>query len=182
MLRYSLRCKAVRHGMYAMLAASIACLALVVAWWGPAKREHMQLLRNIDAKRSAMVDAERSSQVARAQREALPALALLEKKLNAHTGQAELIQGIGRLASRRGVRVMSQSFDEGKVQRSDAPLYLELGLLGGYASLRELMSDLATLPVWIEVVEARFERAGEGGAQVRAQLRLLTYREMKGQQ
>lgn len=179
MLRYSARCNAVRHGMYALLAAAIACLALILTWWGPAKREHTQLLRNIDATRLAMVDAVRSDQVARAQREALPALALLEKKLDVRTGQADLIRGIARLASRRGVRVTSQSFDEGKAQRGDAPLYLELGLLGSYASLRQLMGDLATLPMWIEVVEARFERAGEGGAQVRAQMRLLTYREMK---
>lgn len=182
MLRYSARCKSVRHGLYAMLAASIVCLALILAWWGPAKREQVLLLRDIDAKRSAMVEAVRTDQVARAQREALTALDMLEKKLNVRAGQADLIQGIARLASRRGVRVTSQSFDEGKVQRGDAALYLELGLLGNYASLRQLMGDLATLPMWIEVVEARFERAGEGGAQVRAQLRLLTYREMKEQQ
>jgi hypothetical protein len=41
------------------------------------------------------------------------------------------------------------------------------------------MGDLATLPMWIEVVEARLERADASGAQVRAQLRLLTYRSTK---
>jgi len=181
-LRYSMRCKAVQHGMFAMLAVAIICLVIVLAWWGPAKREQAQLLRNIDAKRAAMVEAVRSAQVAHAQREALPAVALLEKKLEVRAGQADLIQGIARLASKRGVRVVSQSFDEGKTQLGDAPLYLELGLLGDYASLRKMMSDLAMLPMWIEVVEARMERAGEGGALVKAQMRLLTYRAAKGQQ
>lgn len=182
MLRYSMRCKAVRHAMFALLAAAILCIVIVLAWWGPAKREQAQLSQNIDAKRAAMVAAVRTAQVAQAQREALPAVALLEKKLEVRTGQADLIQGIARLAAKRGVRVLSQSFDEGRVQYSDAQLYLELGLLGDYASLRKLMSDLATLPMWIEVVEARLERTGEGGALVRAQMRLLTYRAAREQQ
>lgn len=181
-LRYSARCKAVRQAMFALLAMTIICIVIVLAWWGPAKREQAQLSRNIDAKRAAMVAAVRSAQIAQAQRETLPAVALLEKKLEVRTGQADLIQGIARLAAKRGVRVLSQSFDEGRVQYNDAQLYLELGLLGDYASLRKMMSDMATLPMWIEVVEARLERAGEGGALVRAQMRLLTYRAAKGQQ
>lgn len=181
-LRYSLRCNAVRRGMFAMLAMLVICLAIVLAGWWPAQREQMQLLRNIDASRAAMAGAARSDGVARAQRKAWAAVALFEKKLEVRAGQADLIRGIARLASRRGVRVISQSFDEGHAQRDDAPLYLELGLQGDYASLRLLLGDFATLPMWLEVVEARIERAGEGGAQVRAQLRLLTYRGAKGSQ
>ena len=181
MLRYSIRCKEVRPGILALLTAAVFCVAIALAWWGPAKREHAQLLRSIDAKRAAMVAAVRSGQVAQAQREALPVVARLEKKLEVRASQAELIQGIARLAARRGVRVVSQAFDEGKVQGSAAPLYLELGLQGDYLSLRRLMGDLATLPMWIEVVEERLERAGENGALVKAQMRLLTYRSMKDQ-
>lgn len=178
-LRYSMRCKAARHGMLATLTAAIICLMIALAWWGPAQREQAKLLKNIDAKRAARVDAVRSAQVASAQREALTAVALLEKKLEVRAGQAEVIQGIGRLASKRGVRVTSQSFDEGRMQRSDGQLYFDLGLTGDYVSLRRLMGDLATLPMWIEVVEARLEHADASGAQVRAQLRLLTYRSTK---
>ncbi|MFA6902437.1 MAG: type 4a pilus biogenesis protein PilO [Gallionellaceae bacterium] len=181
-LRYSTRCKAVRQAMFALLAMTIICIVIVLVWWGPAKREQVQLSQNINDRRAAMVAAVRTAQVAQAQRDALPAVALLEKKLEVRTGQADLIQGIARLAAKRGVRVLSQSFDEGRVQYSDAQLYLELGLQGDYASLRKMMSDMATLPMWIEVVEARLERTGEGGALVRAQMRLLTYRAAKGQQ
>jgi Tfp pilus assembly protein PilO len=165
--------------MLATLTAAIICLMIALAWWGPAQREQAKLLKNIDAKRAARVDAVRSAQVASAQREALTAVALLEKKLEVRAGQAEVIQGIGRLASKRGVRVTSQSFDEGRMQRSDGQLYFDLGLTGDYVSLRRLMGDLATLPMWIEVVEARLEHADASGAQVRAQLRLLTYRSTK---
>ena len=181
MLRYSLRCGAVRQGGGAMLAAAFACLVITLGWWGPARHEQVQVQQEIDANRAAAAEAARSTQVARAQRDALEAVARLEKKLEVRAGQADLIQGIARLASRRGVRVISQAFDEGKVLRGDAPLYLELGLLGNYVALRGLMGDLATLPMYIEVVEARIDRSG-GSAQVRAQLLLLTYRGAKERQ
>jgi Tfp pilus assembly protein PilO len=179
-LRYSLRCGGVRLGAQAALATALVCLLVALAWWGPAMREQMRLQQAIDAHRAEAVEALRSSRVAHAQREALHAVAVLEKKLELRAGQAELIQGIARLASQRGVRVISQSFDQGRVQSGDAPLYLELGLLGNYPALRGLMDDLATLPMWIELVEARIDRAGESGAPLKAQLRLLTYRTAKG--
>lgn len=175
-LRYSLRCKQVRYGMYAMLLGAIACTLIMLVWWGPAKLEHANLSHHIDAIRAIKVEALRAGEVARGQREVLPAVTLLEKKLEAHSGQAELMQGISRLASKRGVRVISQSFNEGKAENGDAPLYLELGLAGDYTALRRLTGDLATLPMWIEVVEEHFERASESGSLVKLQMRLLTYR------
>jgi Tfp pilus assembly protein PilO len=176
MLRYSLRCGAARQGLLAMLATLLVCLAIALIWWGPAKREQMNLQQGIDAHRAAVVDAARWAQVARAQYQAQKIVAQLEKKLEFRAGQADLIQGIARLASKRGVRVVSQSFDQGKGAGRDAPLYLEIGLTGDYGALRGLMGDFATLPMWIEVVEARIDRGGEGNAPLKAQLRLLTYR------
>jgi Tfp pilus assembly protein PilO len=179
-VRYSLRCGGVRLGAQAALATALFGLLVALAWWGPAMREQMRLQQVIDAHRAEAGEAMRSSRVAHAQREALLAVAMLEKKLEVRAGQAELIQGIAGLASQRGVRVISQSFDQGRVQSGDAPLYLELGLLGNYPALRGLMDDLATLPMWIELVEARIDRAGESGTPLKAQLRLLTYRAAKG--
>lgn len=114
------------------------------------------------------------------QRDALRSVALLEKKLQAHAGQADMVQQIAQLANRRGVRVVSQSFDEGKGQQGRGALYLELGLSGKYAALRGMIGDLAALPIWVEVVDAHFERGASGAAPVRAQLRLLTYRGERG--
>lgn len=179
-LRYSLRSRAVRQGLWALLAAALGCLLIVLAWWGPARREQMQLTSQLDAHRSTRVQAERLQQATRAQQQVLPAVEMLEKKLQVQAAQADLVQGIARLAARRGVRVASQAFDEGRPQPGAAQaLYLELGLLGDYAALRRLMGDLVTLPMWIEVVEERLELAGQGGALVKAQWRLLTYRSSK---
>jgi Tfp pilus assembly protein PilO len=179
-LRYALRCKAARLAGYALLGAAAIWLGVAGAWWLPAEREHARLEQDIAARRTAIADAARAAGVADAQRKAVVAVALFEKKLGASAGQAELIRDVGRLASQRGMRVVSQSFDEGRTQGGNGALYLNLGLTGSYPSLRLLLNDFAALPVWLEVVEAHVERAGEGGGQVRAQLRLATYRASGG--
>ncbi len=182
MPRHSLRSGAVRLGLGALLVATLGCLLIVLAWWGPAKREQLQLTRELDERRLVRAHTERLQQAARAQQQVQPTLAALEKKLQVRAAQADLIQGIARLAARRGVRVVAQSFDEGRPQPGQAqPLYLELGLLGDYVALRRLTGDLATLPMWLEIVEERLELAGPGSSQVKAQLRLLTYRGAKEQ-
>jgi len=175
MLRYSLRARMARFAMYAMVAAAAIWLAVAAIWWLPAQREHARLERDIAARRAMIVDAARAAQVADAERKAQAGLALFEKKLAAHAGQAQLIRDVARLAAQRGMRVVSQSFDDGRSQPGDGALYLNLGLTGSYPALRRLLADFSGLPVWLEVVEAHIERGGEGG-QVRAQLRLLTYR------
>ena len=180
-LRYSLRSGIVRLGAAATLLTALLCLITVLAWWGPAQREQSDLQQQIASKRSATVDAVRMSNVVHAQRKAMQSIAQLEKKLEVHAGQAELIQGIAKLAERRKVRVISQSFDEGRAQQGDAALYLELGLSGSYTSVRDLLADFSTLPMWIEVIETRIDRNIEAGGAIKAQLRLLTYRGMKGQ-
>ena len=180
-LRYSLRSGIVRLGAAATLLTALLCLITVLAWWGPAQREQSDLQQQIASKRSATVNAVRMSNVAHAQRKAMQSIVLLEKKLEVHAGQAELIQGIAKLAERRKVRVISQSFDEGRAQQGDAALYLELGLSGSYTGVRDLLADFSTLPMWIEVIETRIDRNIEAGGAIKAQLRLLTYRGMKGQ-
>lgn len=180
--RYSLRCGSVRLGIGTALISGLTLLAIATAWWWPAQHERARLQQDIDVKRAALMNVARLSQVEQAQREALLSVALLEEKLGVQAGQADLVRGIARLAAARKVRVTSQSFDEGRAQRGDeVPLFMELGLLGNYSALRGMIADLATLPMWMEVVDARLEHGSENGAPVKAQLRLLTFRNAKGQ-
>lgn len=181
LIRYSLSCKSVRVGGYALLGAAAVFLVVIAAWWLPAQREHAQLEQDISTRRRAVVDAVREAGVADAQRKAQAAVSILENKLAAHAGQAEIIGDVARLAAKRGMRVITQSFDEGRTQSGKDALYLNLGLTGSYPSLRLLLNDLAALPVWLEVVEAHIERAS-GGGEIRAQLRLATYRASGGRQ
>jgi Tfp pilus assembly protein PilO len=182
LLRYTLSSRTARSALYALAGAAVVCLAVAGVWWLPAQREHARLEQDIATRRAAIVDAARAAGVADAQRRALVAVALLEKKLGARAGQAELIRNVARLAAQRGIQVVTQSFDQGRTQRGEDALYLNLGLTGSYPSLRLLLDDFAGLPVWLEVVEAHIERANEGGSMVRAQLRLATYRASAGQQ
>lgn len=181
LLRYTLRCKAARLALYGLLGTAVVFLAVAGAWWLPAKHKYTQLERDITTRREAIVDTVREAEVAVAQRKAQSVIALLDKKLSAHVGQAELIRDVARLAARRGMRVTTQSFDEGQTQSGQDALYLNLGLTGSYPSLRLLLNDFAALPVWLEVVEAHIESVDRGG-RIRAQLRLATYQPSRGQQ
>lgn len=175
--RFGLRCPPVRMAMYAALGLAVICLLVAAAFWYPAHREQSQTVREIAAVRAAMVDAVRSEEVQDQQKRTMAALALYEKKLESRVDQAELIRSIARLAEKRGVHVLSQSFDTGKGgENNDGRLFIELGLQGAYPALRRLLSDFAELPVWLEIVEARMESSGDGGGQLRAQLRLMTFR------
>jgi hypothetical protein len=180
MLRYNWRCRPMRLSAYAALATLISSLLIALAWWMPAQREAAALQAEIEARRTAMVESVRMEQMIALQRDALRNVTLLEKKLRATAGQADMVQEVARLANRHGVRVLSQSFDEGKGQH-DGALYLELGLSGPYAALRAMIGDFTALPTWVEVVDAHFERGASGAAPVRVQLRLLTYRGERGQ-
>lgn len=181
MLLYSLRCAAVRYGLFAAGLSAACVLVGLTLWWEPAWREQARIQEQIDAIRATSSENMRTAQLVQAQREALQSVAGLERKLDAPASQADLIQDIARLAARRSVRVVAQSFEEGKAQRNDAPLYMDLGLQGSYPALRGLIGDLTTLPMWIEVVEARLDRSADDSASVRMQLRLVTYREPKAQ-
>lgn len=174
LFRYSLRATTVRWALYALGGMAVIWMGVAAIWWLPAHHQHAQLAAKIATRRAMIVNAARAASVADAARKAQAGLALFEKKLAAHAGQAELIRDVARLAAKRGMHVVSQSFDEGRSQQGDGSLYLNLGLTGRYPALRHLVADFAGLPLWLEVVEVHIEQTGAG--RVRAQLRLLTYR------
>lgn len=174
-LSYVWRYPALRRAAYFALAALATALAVALVWWLPASRQTSALEADIASRRAAMVESARMGQIVMAQREAERDIARLEKKLHTGASQADLVQAIARLANAHGVRVLAQSFDQGKGAQ-DGALYLELGLGGSYAGLRGMMADLAGLPVWAEIVDATIERNSGAAAPLRAQLRLLTYR------
>ncbi len=158
------------------LALTLVCIAVLVGLvgWLPAWRGHQAAERDLQARREALVQSARAGQLVRAHQAAEQALAQAEQKLQSTMGEAELIQRIARAAGQRGARLTSQAFDHRKDGRGDTPRHLTLGLQGSYAAVRGLLVDLAALPTWVEVLEARIE--SDGGSQVQAQLRVLTYR------
>src|SRR5512143_2736433 len=99
MLRYNWRCRSMRLSAYAALAALMASLLIALAWWMPAQREAAALQAEIDARRAAAVETVRMDEMFALQRDALRSVVLLEKKLQAHAGQADMVQQIAQLAN-----------------------------------------------------------------------------------
>jgi Tfp pilus assembly protein PilO len=171
---------AARHPVIKTVLASLSLLVIMAGvafgYWWPAEREHRSLMAQIDTQRRAAVEALQAAEIARAYRTARSAIEVLEQKLNASGGQADLVKSIERIAAKRRVRIVSQAYEEAKAKGEYSPLYLDIGLQADYSSLREFLADLHTLPVWIEVQEMNLQRSREHAGLIKAGLRLLTYR------
>lgn len=174
-LRYALRHPYVRLALWVDLALVVA-LAVGAALWWPTAREHQTLASAVDAKRQQLVFAQQAGTLVRAFRHAQVAVPRLEGKLRLSARQSDLVDQLGRLARQHGVRIVSQSFDDGKARGAYLPLQVNLGLQGPYGALRDFMDGLPSLPVWTEILEASLERSRESPEAVRAQLRLLAFR------
>ena len=176
-LRYSARHPYVRAGMIAG-AAALALMALAYAgsWWS-AGREHARLIEGIESKRRAAVDSAHAGEVARAFQRARRDIDAIERKLEAAVEQAVLVEKLGRLARSKNVKVVSESYEEGKALGAGyVPLIMDITLQGSYPDMREFLLDLPALPALIEVQDARIERARESAGVLKARLRLVAYR------
>ena len=173
-LRYSARHPWAHAGLWACAAALAALCAALAAWW-PEQRAHAALDEALAAKRRAVVEGRRAEELARAYREARVHVAALDAKLRHGATQAQLVQGFARLARRHGVRILGETYDEGRNARQPQ-LSAELTLQGSYAGLRDFVAELATLPTWSEVHEVRIENV-HGAAQQKGRVRIVTYRQ-----
>lgn len=174
--RYVARHRAIKTALGALALLALVNLGALSAWW-PAAREHRDIVARIEAQRRATVEAMQAADVARAFRAASKAAEILEQKLNAAGGQSDLVKGFERIAAKRNVRIIATAYEEAKPQGAYSPLYLDVGLQASYASLREFLADIHALPVWIEIQELNLESTRERPGLIKANLRLLTYRQ-----
>jgi Tfp pilus assembly protein PilO len=159
-----------------MALSTIVALSVIAYWW-PAAREHANLVREVQAARRAVVQAQQTSELIRAYLRAVDTATAIERKLDTPLRQARLVESLGQLARKHGVRVLSESYEEGKPRNGYIPLALDLNLQGDYGPVRGFLAGIPGLPAWVEVQEARFEGVRDAGVrQVRAQIRLLAYR------
>lgn len=166
----------VRLGVGVAAAAAVATLTVYLAFWLPAEHAHQALIADIDVKRKGIVTALHAHDVVRAYNQAQKILPSLERKLENAGGQSDLVNHLEKLARKRGVKILSESYEEGKSKGPYAPLHLDIALQGGYPALRAFLRDIPALPAWGEIQELRLERSREGAGQIRAQMRLVTYR------
>lgn len=175
-LRYTFRHRRVRLALVATTASAVSMAAVVLFLWWPARHAHQTLVDAIDTRRRVVVDALHARDLAHSYGEAAKIVPTLESKLTRAASQAELVTQVEKLARRHGVRIISEAYEEGKNKGAHVPLYLDLTLHGPYRSLRQFLHDIPTLPMWSEAQELRLERSREHRGQLRAQIRIVTYR------
>lgn len=169
-----LRHRGVQLAIAAMMAAT-AAVAVALLAWRPVAREHTALETQIAGARRGVVEAQQARALLRAYQHAAREVEQAERKLSAPASQAQLVTSLEHLAEAYGVRLLGQSYEEGR--RAGPALRLSLKLEAGYPELRAFLADLPTLRNWVEVEEARIERSREDPQQLRAQLRLALLRE-----
>lgn len=174
-VRYPLRHPIVRVGLWVNAALVVMTVVFISVWW-PVVREHQRLTTAVDEKRRQMVNALQAGDTLRVYRHAQIAVPKLEEKLRTGVRQSELIDRLGQLTRQHDVRVLAQSFEDGKIRGAYLPLQVNLTLQGRYSVVRDFLNDLPSLPVWAEIQEVHLERSRESPEMVRAQLRFLTLR------
>lgn len=174
---YTARHKHVRISLVAAVLGIMGAVVTVFALWLPARYAHEGLVDAVDAKRRVVVETTHARDLARSYGEVAKIIPALESKLARAGGQAELVTQVEKLARRHGVRIVSQAYEEGKSKDAHVPLFLELALQGSYGALRQFLHDIPLLPMWSEVQELRLERSREHGGKLRAQVRIVTYRQ-----
>ena len=173
-LRYSARHPWARAGLWAVGAAAVVAAAAVAAWW-PAQREHAALEDEIASKRAGLVQARQAEELSRAYAQARSAVAALEKKLQHGATQAQLVENFARLARKHGVKILAETYDEGRNPGAQPALSAELTVQGSYSALREFLRELSALPTWSELHEVRLETV-QGTATQKGRIRIVTYR------
>jgi hypothetical protein len=173
-LRYNARHPWARAGLL-VFAVTAALLAAVLAMWWPAHLNQNDLEQQILAKRRSVARAQQSEELLRAYERSRKEVALLERKLQHGATQAQLVQGFARLARRHGVRIVSETYEEGRNAAAQPALSGELAVQAAYPALRDFVRELATLPTWSEVQEVRIETA-HGAATQKGRIRIVTYR------
>lgn len=174
-LRYALGDRWVRAGLWTLLGAAVVALAAGAYWW-PAANDRDRLLEKIVSQRRQVVRNQQAGELLRAYQIAQSQVSELELKLAQAPSQGQLVEQLGGLVRRYGVRVLSEAYEENK--RGDRPpaLIAELVVVGSYSSLRGVIDGLAELPSWSEVEELRLEQVA-GASELRGRLRIVTHRQ-----
>lgn len=156
-------------------------LAVFLFFFLPFGFRHHQLKGGIEAYRDAQWEKDKAEENAKNFALVSQRTKTLEKQLGTRETQASLVGLLSRLASKNGLKVVSQDFSSKEGSGPDQTLTQDLTLQGSYPSLRSFLMGLESLPVLTVVEQAHIERLGEGNGHVRAVLRLTTFHRSAGE-
>ncbi len=173
-LRYGARHPWARAGLWVWAVAAVLMCVALAAWW-PAQREHSALEDRISGQRRDLVQAQQADELLSAYARASKETAVLEKKLQHAATQSQLVESFARLARHHGVKILTETYEEGRAAGAQPTLSTELTVQAVYPGLRDFLRDLSALPTWSEVQEVRLESV-QGAAAQKGRIRIVTYR------
>ena len=174
-VRYTLRQQGVRRGLVLLAAALILLTIAGIQYHRIVTNEIGGLRAELENKRREAVDAQYAIQLVAAFSNGKEQIAVLKKKLQVQGVQSTLVHEIEKLCRQNAVRVLAQSYQDGKMEGSYAVLRHELVVAGSYHKLRKLIRDMEKLPTLSLVEEASFTKPSEQDARLKLSLRLATY-------
>jgi hypothetical protein len=176
---FSLRHPRLRSTLLLLMTTLFLLVGTGVFYWWPARNSAEHVRTQIEDKRQEIFRLESSARLAQASGRAAQQVAQIENKLDASVTQASLVKNLAALARKHNVKIISEAYEEGKSEDGYTPLVHTLTLQAGYPQIRGLLSGLQSLPSFTILQEATIGQS-PGGAAVRAQLSLITYRRTAG--
>lgn len=174
-VRYTLRQSGVRRGLVALAVALTLLIIAGVQYHRIVTNEIGGLKAELEQKRRQVVDAQYAKQLVAAFSTGKNQIAVLEQKLQVKGVQSTLVHEVGKLCRANAVRVLAQSYQDGKVEGGYAVLQHELVAAGSYYNLRRLIRDMERLPTLSFIEEASFSKSAGRDARLKLSLRLSTY-------
>lgn len=174
-LFFSLRHPQGRVSIIVFAISVLLALVVGLAYWWPIVHTASSLKIEIEDRQREIASAEYNLKLAQASADAAQQMDLIEKKLDASVTQADLVQNIASLARRNKVKIVSVSYEEGKVKDGFSPLVHVLTVQAGYPELRGFIAGLQQLPTFTIAQEAVLSRSSNSSV-IKAQLNIITYR------
>ena len=171
-----LREASVKRAMWVGAAGVVLAILVVLAYWWPMQYKKQQLAEEVNTLRRVLVSDAEAEQLLREYKKAKKQVTQLQTKLKHQSSQSDLVRNIGKLARKHRIRIISEAYDQTTAKGSYRGLVLNLQLQGRYAAIRAFVYGIPTLPSWTVVQDARFSALRSSGRQVKANLRLVTYR------
>ncbi|MBI3560341.1 MAG: hypothetical protein HY080_01295 [Gammaproteobacteria bacterium] len=178
-LRFSLRHPRVRMSLWVLVAGLGLLVTTYGVYWWPAWRTTEALRASIAIRRHTLVDADFNNKLAIAAQRASLQIEQIEKRLDASVAQVTLVQQLGALAQRNRVKILSETYEEGKPKDGYTSLVHELTLQADYSTLRGFLLGLQQLPTVTIVQEATLERL-PNSTFIKAHVRMVTYSRLSG--
>lgn len=172
---FSLRHPRVRLGLIGMVFTSLVWVSIGLFYWLPTINALERAQAELHDRRFAIADEEFKAKLADASGLASMQMAQVEKKLDIAVTQTALVQNMAMLARRNNIKILSESYEEGRPKGGYAPLMQVIIVQAGYAELREFIAGVHQLPSLTLVQEAMLSRSS-GSSVLKAQLRIVTYR------